>query len=161
MLAGRSRMALVGREQDWQYLVSNRAEGSDPSTGSCVLHILSTSENPTLHSVGWSLSGFDAVLSRPAFNSLFYRDQLHIILYVPSIGIWQITVLEVALFHWFPPSSTNVVECASFLSITGLLRVLFLLCGSVIFMSVFSLSLAFVIIQNLVWITGKQMVSSN
>ena len=125
------------------------------------MHILSTSENPTLHSVGWSLSGFDAVLSRPAFNSLFYRDQLHIILYVPSIGIWQITVLEVALFHWFPPSSTNVVECPSFLSITGLLRVLFLLCGSVIFMSVFSLSLAFVIIQNLVWITGKQMVSSN
>lgn len=56
----------------------------------------------------------DAVLSRPAFNSLFYRDQLHIILYIPSIGIWQITVLEVALFHWFPPSSTNVVE-ASFL----------------------------------------------
>ena len=45
-------MALVGREQDWQYLVSTRAEGTDPSTGTSVLHTLSPSENPTLHSVG-------------------------------------------------------------------------------------------------------------
>ena len=36
-------MPLVGREQDWQCLVSNRAEGHDPSTRSCVLHTLSAS----------------------------------------------------------------------------------------------------------------------
>lgn len=51
-------------------------------------------------------------------------------------------VLEVALFHGFPPGSTNAVE-VSFLSVTDLLRILFLLCGFVLFMSVFSLSLAF------------------
>lgn len=49
-------MGLAGREPDWQYLGSNRAEGSDPSTRSCVLHTLSASifslENPTLHNVG-------------------------------------------------------------------------------------------------------------
>ena len=44
-----------------------------------------------------------------------FCHRLHVILYIPSIGICQITALEVALSHWFPPGSTNVME-VSFLT---------------------------------------------